>query len=75
MNDWQPTETAPRDGTKFLGWNKTHGMHECVVPFVCKDYKRLEAMYGSRTHHGRPVWFAPTHWMPLPEPPKTRKRN
>jgi hypothetical protein len=75
MNDWQTIETAPRDGNTFLGWNKTHGMHECAVPLGCENYKRLVAVYGSKAHHGIPVWFAPTHWMPLPEPPPIMKKT
>ncbi len=68
--EWQTIETAPRNGVSFLGWNKTHGMHECRVPSGCTTYKRLEAVYGTRTTRNGPAWFAPTHWMPLPKPPK-----
>lgn len=67
--DWQPIETAPKDGTRFIGWNKAHGLHECFVPENTRHYKRVTAIYGARTSNSNTVWFSPTNWMPLPEPP------
>ena len=62
LNGWLPIETAPRGSdNEFLGWdgqtmNKTfEGWEEESAPvYVHADY----------------VSWNPTHWMPLPPPPK-----
>jgi hypothetical protein len=63
---WQPIEAAPRDGTHILCYNPRYGMilngvwsGEAQNCFEMKD-ERLEYIKD----------FYPTHWMPLPEPPK-----
>lgn len=63
---WQPIDTAPKDGTSFLGWNKSHGAHECCIPTHVAHYKKPEAVYGN---HPNSAWFRLTHWMPLPKAP------
>lgn len=71
-SQWQPIETAPRDGTDVLiyvpyypdgarietGWFSSKGYWE--------SYSRLYA--GE--HHSPLCRLQPTHWQPLPEPPK-----
>jgi hypothetical protein len=58
MADWQPIETAPKDGT----W-----IH------VARDIHQGIAWWNSHSGHwtvGPLIYFArPTHWMPLPDPP------
>ena len=69
-SEWQPIETAPKDGTPIiLGF----------PDMACEGYWMCDP---SRNHWGETGWFAsdsdvlfehpwkPTHWMPLPEPPK-----
>ena len=59
---WRPIETAPKDGTAILGW----WAGECMIVDWCVVVER----WGS-THDGENMFKPePTHWMPLPEPPK-----
>ena len=64
--EWQPIETAPRDGTRVLGYGPDLGY---TTPNICA------VIYDTHSKG----WYAdqwdcagiikPTHWMPLPEPP------
>ena len=85
MNEWQSIETAPKDGTRVLvshnAYGKKHVTTACLshdatiwddddvltrdavphwVVFECDDYYYSQHLIGDE---------APTHWMPLPEPP------
>lgn len=63
--NWQPIETAPKDGTQILGYT--------VWPALTAVRWAQESFY-----YGRPGWedefsnveWQPTHWMPLPPPPE-----
>lgn len=67
MSEWQPIETAPKDGRHIIGW------------FGDSDEKYAESVFWFDVA-GRQAWLwtrdcdepelPPTHWMPLPEPPK-----
>jgi len=65
--EWQPIETAPRDGTAIIGaWqclNKTWEMNK-----VHFDDGIWWTHYMDGAHE-------PTHWMPLPEPPAEGKQE
>lgn len=59
--EWQPIETAPKDGKLFLCW----------APM----YQDLPSMYSLCAWHDEAGFCIdelrqPTHWMPLPAPPK-----
>ncbi len=68
---WQPIKTAPKDGTTILVYqpagmwaSRVQSRGECVVTAHWHQP-------GNPERHG--LWFPicrPTHWMPLPEPPK-----
>jgi len=60
MNDWQPIETAPKDNL-IIGYDP---VKENPIQVMKYDYGGWgDAVYQE--------WSAePTHWMPLPEPPK-----
>jgi hypothetical protein len=60
---WQPIETAPKDGTEILGFTR-YGKRpdEFEIYVVWWD--------GGWEAHGCSTAFAaPSHWMPLPAPP------
>lgn len=73
--EWQPIETAPRDGSSFLG----------AVPYEDGSW-RVDRMNWAANARGKGGYFQslstkllqgihymranpPTHWRPLPEPP------
>lgn len=63
--EWQPIETAPKDGTVIFAIDSR------------RDYKAVVKWTGAGeweciTYYGAPMGlgFSVTHWMPLPEPPK-----
>jgi hypothetical protein len=64
-SEWQPIETAPRDGTNILIVN--HKGNIASGLWQCGGWW-LRGGNGPNTffndHHG------PTHWMPLPSPPE-----
>ena len=62
MNDWNPIETAPNNGKRFLAGT------------IIKNHRLVIAIKNA---HGiildenlQPVYWPMTHWQPLPEPPK-----
>ena len=63
---WQPIETAPKDGTPILAYEPTPGSptEEDGRYYITTGY-RVRNQYRTGTEHENP-----THWMPLPEPPK-----
>jgi len=82
-NDWQPIDTAPKDGKVFVGFNDS----KSPKYFVCiwDDYSpESQAGHEYRLGVGRRGDFYsfwefefrsnmlkvyPTHWQPLPTPP------
>jgi hypothetical protein len=66
---WQPIETAPKDGTVVI----VRGFYDADGKLFMKA--AAAAQYGKRwmmdNHgYGYTVSCYPTHWMPLPNPPK-----
>ena len=60
--EWQPIETAPRDGTPVIAaWRCSC----CGLPCVSGD---VYDVYGNWISSGDGIIY-PTHWMPLPPPP------
>lgn len=75
---WQPMETAPRDGTEVLvAYYGEVYTAKYIESNVSNDYP-----FFATTVNGDPwncsgvdyrikyEYLKPTHWMPLPEPPK-----
>ena len=72
MGEWQPIETAPKDSTYYFVSVKSDvsGRWDVAIGrfgedgFYFKDGCELDG------------WnWTPTHWMPLPEPPKEPPSN
>lgn len=78
MNEWQPIKTAPKDGTAvwivingqpYIGYYDPPNYFGPGQWFAKASFRRRRDMsddiYGTYAHG-----VEPTHWMPLPEPPK-----
>ena len=59
---WQPIETAPKDRTEILAVRDK----EIKIVFWYPHLKE----WGSQEDWADDGTWEPTHWMPLPEPPK-----
>jgi hypothetical protein len=62
---WQPIETAPMDGSVVIvgGYEPLYAGGD--------EWRSSHARYNSYgVWECGLVWVTPTHWMPLPEPPK-----
>lgn len=68
-SSWQPIETAPKDGTEILAWQKGEGA------FVVFWYSRLFNWKWTTHDLGGDENLYPSHWMPLPAPPTTEGEN
>lgn len=55
---WRPIKTAPKDGTDLL------------LGFSNGDDVTVGSFDGDEWFDQHSFWLKPTHWMPLPEPPK-----
>ncbi len=63
MSEWQPIETAPKDGTRVMLFRA--GRKICLGGYVTPSWALT--LEGWKNSHGN--FFEPTHWMPLPLPP------
>lgn len=74
MKEWQPIETAPKDGTELLLYERRERLIDddfIEVDYVFTGWWNKESYinacwecleYDAFSHN-------PTHWMPLPKPP------
>lgn len=74
MSDWQPIETAPKDGTRVNLWCKRWRPDNDSFShrwFPDCYWTKGDSMtnHNARWVNMDTAWFA-THWMPLPEPPR-----
>jgi hypothetical protein len=73
--EWQPIETAPRDGTRILaivGENDDRHMSHQRGRMFCIRYETFGGKFGGwgvYPGYGGAPDSTFTHWMPLPEPP------
>lgn len=69
--EWQPIETAPKDGVVVLGWRyypiAMRWNRDTEYPWEAVQLgSSVSPMLGNGYKEGDP---ALTHWMPLPEAP------
>ena len=82
MSEWQPIETAPADGTDILVVdNNQPGCPGGVADKCWAGNTAVAAWWGGEGDRGKwicymsmvedpELHFHPTHWQPLPDPPK-----
>ena len=66
MSEWQPIETAPKDGTSMLVVSRD-GLVMIDKWHVCHTHPLGKPSYLS--YNDWQFSKDPTHWMPLPAPP------
>lgn len=77
---WQPIETAPRDGTPFRAYAEDL-IHEDFNPggsveaIFEGDGGFIGAVWDGQFDIWNTVSIVPTHWMPLPDPPVGQRVN
>lgn len=70
-SDWQPIETAPRDGTAVDLWWVNRRLTDCRWSSV--EYSTGVPWGWMNAIHGRII--RATHWMPLPAPPALSRKD
>lgn len=70
--NWQPIETAPKDGTKVLAWADNPCWSEPAIAFWGRSNPLNMAEWLGGHCSIRHI-DQPTHWMPLPPPPQVEK--
>jgi hypothetical protein len=76
VSEWQPIETAPKDGTIIDVW--LGDADQSDIAFYCTPGTKRSSGWYYKNSKFRPnmglgiltVFIQPTHWMPLPSPPK-----
>lgn len=73
---WQPIDTAPKDGTSILLGRFTGNPKEQHEGLQAVDWYRTPAKDAGFIGFGKfnAQYWPPTHWMPLPPPPAKVKR-
>ena len=73
MSEWQPIETAPKDGSEFSHMGPmillASPFGHFAVGYWGKGLDRAMGWINPNDHRRMDYWNAFTHWMPLPERP------
>ncbi len=80
MSEWQPIETAPKDGTDIFGYGlwagEITGPEQMIKSVdIIRWNNGLSDFPGDEwweclTGDYYATWLEPTHWMPIPDLPK-----
>lgn len=62
--EWQPIETAPKDGRHILVWSSGD---ECEMVYFCRESNMWATSWESDLDYNN--LCIPKFWMPLPQPP------
>ena len=73
MSEWQPIETAPKDGTGVLGYFPELKGYVAPQEFIPMHWSGWGGGIWCNSTSGHNLLSAkPTHWMPLPTPPEEK---
>lgn len=73
MSEWQPIETAPKDGSLVLLSNKNGVWAGKYTPVYSSGFvpkNKWSSYLLNHDHFKAKKDITPTHWMPLPKPPE-----
>lgn len=83
MSEWQPIETAPKDGTVLILWNgatlgtgswEAYARDELGNAIGINTEDQPDCIdRWEWTGEGFETSPAPTHWQPMPEPPDSTR--
>jgi len=80
VSEWEPIETAPKDGTRILAWSAEHGQRETFMAKYQEGspgysiWQRGDGPLNVGWEWSEPISgcsfkWKPTHWQPLPSAP------
>ena len=75
MDQWQPIESAPKDGTEVLIYELRDGAHIRQVAKYVESFKMKDGVWSpsewhwTEAHGEQYAIYQPTHWAPLLAPP------
>lgn len=79
MSEWQPIETAPKDGTRIIlaqnggvevgSWHAEDSGYYETISSTASERKQRWVQTSDGYWTGLDEIYDPTHWMPLPSPP------
>ncbi len=74
MSEWQPIETAPKDGQQLM----LHLQNGDII-IASSDIANAAVVQRKEMYIQFRVWpdagYLPTHWMPLPPPPQEQPND
>lgn len=74
MMDWQPIETAPKDGIMIMLYKPKRKSHDKALIALGRWKSKPRIGYAWVINNGVSAWLPdePTHWMTLPEVPRRK---
>ena len=71
MSEWQPIETAPTDKRIWLFVPEYPApANQMLIGLWEQENSWWGVEHATIRHVGAPFQYRPTHWMPMPKPPK-----